>query len=198
MSTANTGDDGIAAEALGEARKALETHEEQLSLLEPVSPEETAMVRQELGPEASPMAVLQEARLRRAGRQKGARNKRSDDFRRWILSFGPHPAIGLMKFANSSPEALMENSKRVVRRLTKKGEIVEFVEMISYAEAMNLIIRAKDVLMPYLESKRPTAMDVSLVGVSDLIIAGMTHSEREVESLLEADFIEIEDEEAGE
>lgn len=197
MSTANTGDEAIAAAAVADARKEIQPREEQLNLLDPVTPEEMLEVREDLGPNAGQMTVLREARRRKAGRQPGSRNKRTDDFARYILSFGPHPARALMDIASSPPEVLIENSRRTIKRITKKGDVVHLDEAMSYETAISLKLRAAEAILPYIESKKPVAVDMSLSGISDLIIAGVTHSEREVAELIEADFLEIEDEERG-
>lgn len=165
---------------------------EQVDLFGTVSAEEMVEAREALGGEAGHMAVLREARLRRGGRPKGARNKRNDDFARYIQQFGQHPAITLMQVQSTPPEVLIEASKQPkVHSFRKDGTPNIVVERMSYAEAQALRARCAETLLPYLEGKKPVAIDMNFTGVSDLVIAGVTHTEREVQGILDADFAPV-------
>lgn len=166
---------------------------EQLDLLDPIGPEDMVEAREALGPNAGRLAVVREARERKRGRPKGVRNKRGDDFARYILSFGQHPGITMMKIQSTPPEILMEASARERVKVTDKGEIVKFTETMSYGEAQSLIVRCAEALQPYIESKRPVAVDVSFAGVSDLIIEGVTHTADEIADIVEAEFLPLDD-----
>jgi hypothetical protein len=197
VSTPDTGEKGFAAHAIADAKQLLAAEEEQLSLLDPPTAEELAIAREELGRlgrDAGHMSVLRHARDQRSsGRKRGSRNKRTDDFAKWILQFGQHPARTLMEVQSTPEPVLIELSKRKITRVTRSGQVVEFSEEMSFAEARALRVRAAEALMPYLESKKPVAVDVSFAGVSDLIIEGVTHSEREVRDIVDAEFMELED-----
>jgi hypothetical protein len=165
-----TGEQGVMAAVLSDAKSLLEAaaavEEEQLDLLAPPSPEEMAVAREELGPEAGKLAVLRHAREKRRGRPKGSRNKRTDDFSRYLLSFGQHPAITMMQIQSTPPEALIEASKQEkVHSFSKAGEPRIVIERLSYEQAQSLRIRCAEGLMPFVESKKPVAIDMNIRGV---------------------------------
>src|SRR5688572_11825793 len=125
MSTAEPGGNGVARGMLGDSKALLEAGaaaEEQLNLLEAPTPEEMAEAREALGDGASRLEVLREARQRSRGRPKGARNKRTDDFARYILGFGQDPAITLIQIASTPPEVLIQASEQEkVHSFSKDG-----------------------------------------------------------------------------
>jgi hypothetical protein len=184
-------------EALRDAKAQFEAAarvEEQMSLLDPVTPEEMVEARDELGPDAGRLSVLKLARERRRGRPKGARNKRTDDFAKYLLQFGRHPAITMMEIQSAQPEILIEASKQEkVHSFSKLGEPRVVIERMTYAEAQSLRLRASEGLMPYFESKKPVAVDVSFNGIGDLVIEGVTHDRQEVQDIVDADFLEVDD-----
>lgn len=205
MST-DGGTRGVMDEALDQA-KALVAAEaveaEQLDMLDPVSPEDMIEAREALGPNAGKMAVLRAARERRRGRPKGSKNKRTDDFARYLLQHGQHPAITMMQIQSTAPEVLMEASKRKVTEVLRGGKgrngvvrpdrTVEIeVETMTYEAAQSLRVRCAEGLMPYLESKKPVAVDMTFAGVADLVIEGLTHSTAEVKDLLDGDWTDVE------
>lgn len=181
MSTAETGDAKVVADAVENAKELLtsERAEElrQMDLLDPPSPAEMVEAKEALGPNAGKLAILAEARARKRGRPPGARNKRTDDFKRWMLSLGPHPARVLMETAGAPTEVLMELSGK------------------SWMECRDRQIRCAEALMPYFESKMPVAVDMTFTGVSDLVIEGVTHSRDEIGTLLDGEFLEVPDDE---
>ena len=158
--------------------------EEQLSLLDPVLPIEAAEAQERLGPLAGRLAVLQEARRVR-GRPKGVKNRRTDDFRRYIMQFGQDPAITLMQIQSTDPEVLVERSAAMDP--TKKR--------LSYGEAQSLRVRCAETLMPFIHSKQ-AAVDQNGETVAPLIIAGTTHTNAQVQDIingqaLDADWDEL-------
>lgn len=163
------------------------SHEaEQLDLLGVPDPEDIVMAREALGHEAGPVAVLQEARRR--GRPKGVRNRRTDDFRKYILGFGQHPAVTLMQIQSTPAEVLVERSAAMdppKRRMT-------------IGDAEQLRVRCAESLLPYIEGKQPVRVDMSFSGVADLIIEGVTHTSDEMADILEAEFAPIDDDEERE
>lgn len=167
----------LVAEGKGLIDQARE-REQQLSLLEPVSPEEMARVREELGPKVGELTVLEEARKRR-GRPKGARNRRTEDFRRYILKFGRHPALTMMEIQNTPPEVLMERSKMLDVPKNR----------LSYNAAQALRLRAAEGLMPFIESKQPVAVELSADGDFNLIIPGVNVSESDAAAAAEGSFV---------
>jgi len=165
---------------------------EQVDLFGTVSAEEMVEAREALGGDPGHMAVLREARRRRGGRPKGARNKRNDDFARYILQFGQHPAITLMQIQATPPEVLIEASKQPkVHSFRKDGTPNIVVERMSYAEAAALRARCAETVLPYLEGKKPIAVDMNFSGLSDLVIAGVTHSDAQVQNIVEGDFLPV-------
>ena len=157
--------------------------EVQLDMLDPVTAEDMLEARAALGEHAGTLSVLDEARRRRRGRPKGARNRRTDDFAKYIMGYGQHPAITLMQIQATPPEVLMEQSRQMdpaKRRMTLH-------------EAQSLRIRCAEGLLPYIESKKPVAVDMSFHGVGDLIIEGVTHSGADFSDVVDADFMAVDD-----
>lgn len=155
MST-ETGDSAIVAGVMADAKALLtaaQADEEQLDLLEQPTPEEMAEARERLGPNAGRLAVLRDARQARGkGRPPGSKNRRTDDFARYLLSHGQHPAITMMQIQATPPEVLIENSVAGGKRMT-------------YEAAQSLRIRCAEGLLPYIESKKPIAVDATIHGV---------------------------------
>lgn len=199
MST-DSGTTAIAASAVSDAKAQLEAERAadaaQLDMLQPPTPEEMLRARFELGSDASNFDVLERARGARAGRPKGSRNKRTDDFARYILGFGQDPAIVLMQIASTPPEVLIENSRRLVKaRRLKDGREIRVVQTMTYEAAQSLRKQCAAELMPYLHAKRPIAVDMNFSGVRDLVIGGVTHTADEVQDYLEAEFMDVPEEE---
>jgi hypothetical protein len=152
--------------------------EQQLALLEPVSPEEMQRAREDLGPKVGELTVLEHARKGR-GRPKGVRNRRTEDFRRYILGFGRHPALTMMEIQNTAPEVLIERSKMLdppKRRL-------------SYGDAQQLRLRAAEGLMPFIESKQPVAVELTADGDFNLIIPGLNVTEADAAAAADGSFV---------
>lgn len=165
---------------------------EQLSLLqEPITAGEMVAARRVL-PEGTSADHIGLVRESRRGRPLGARNKYGDDFKRYIAQFGSDSAVTLKQIQSSTPEMLMEASKRKVTRITKNGSVVEIEESMSYEAALGMIVRCAAELMPYEHRKQAVAIDATIRHDGDLIIAGMTHSSEEVQGIIEADFAEVE------
>lgn len=200
MSTHDTGDAAIVREAVDQAKALLDEARaetpQQLDMLDPVTPEEMLEAREILGPDAGRLSVLRHAReAKRRGRPPGARNKRTDDFKRYLLGFGQHPAITMMQIQSTPPEVLVEASQQPkVHSFRKDGTANLVTERMTYAEAQSLRIRCAEGLLPYLESKQPVAVDMTFTGVSDLFIEGVTHTRGEMADLIEGDFMPVDDE----
>lgn len=175
------------ADALAEQKALLDqaaSEQAQLELLEPLTPLEMAEAQEALGENAGRLAVMREARRRR-GRPKGVRNKRTDDFVKYASQFGVDPARVLMEIASTDPEVLVERS----------AAMDPVKKRLAYGEAQSMRIRAAETLMPYFHGKKPLQVDMNFSGLSDLVIAGVTHSEAEVQSIIEADFTALEGDE---
>jgi hypothetical protein len=201
MSTPETGDAALVRDVVDSAKSLIEqarVEEEQLSLLDPVTPEDIWEAREALGPDAGRLAVLTEARSRKRGRPPGSKNKRSDEFAKYILGFGQHPAITLMQLQSTAPEILMEASRREkVHSFRKDGTPNLVVEHMTYDAAQSLRVRCAEALLPYIESKKPVAVDMTFSGVADLVIEGVTHSRDEMGEMLEAEFLPPDDDAEG-
>jgi hypothetical protein len=171
----------------------------QLDLLDPVSPEEMVEAREELGAEAGRLTLLRHAREKRRGRPFGAKNKRTDDLAKYLLQFGEDPLVGAMRLATVQPEILIEASKQEkVHSFSKAGEPRLVIERMTYSEAQALIMRARELIAPYIHGKKPVQLVHDFSGLKDLVIEGVTHSRQEVEDIVDADFIAIEDQREGE
>lgn len=173
--------DDVLRDAKALVEQAREHEAEQLDLLGVPDPEDIVEARELLGKEAGPLAVLAEARKR--GRPKGVRNRRTEDFRKYILGFGQHPAITLMQIQNTPAEVLVERSAAVdpVKR------------RMSLGDAEQLRTRCAESLLPYIEGKQPVRVDMTVTGGSDLIIEGWGGSKGKVVDLMEAEFADLDD-----
>lgn len=179
--------------------------EAQLSLLDPVTPEEIVEAREELGPEAGTMTVLRHARERRRGRPKGARNKRTDDLAKYLLQFGEDPLVGAIRLASTPPEVLIEASRQEFVKIVTLGagdnrrveRHVWTAPTLGYSEAQAMIARARELAAPYIHGKKPVTVSYDFSGLKDLVIEGVTHNREEVQNIVDADFIAIEDQREG-
>ena len=185
MSTdSESGTGKVMDEALRDAQAQLDAareEERQLELLDPISPEEMAEAQEAMGPFVGRMAVLGEARKRRRGRPKGVTNRRTEDFARYLLQFGQHPAITMMQIQSTPPEVLVERSAAmdpVKRRM-------------SYGDAQQLRVRCAEGMMPYLESKKPVAVDISAKGDFSLVVPGMNLDPQDEQRAIDGEFIEL-------
>lgn len=186
MST-ERGGKAVADRILSDSKAMVEAaavEEQQLDLLEPVTPEDMAVAQEELGPRAGHLAVLRHARAAKRGRPKGAANRRTNDFVRYISQFGQDPAITLMQIQSTPAEVLVERSRQID---TDKRRL-------SYGDAQSLRVRCAEALMPFIHSKKPIAVDMSFSGVADLIIEGVTHTSDELADIIEADFLPMDSE----
>lgn len=183
MST-ETGVTQIVDEAIRKRRADIERDEaanRQADLLDPLDPEDLLDARKRLGPNASNLSVVREARTARSGRPKGARNRRTDDLVSYLSQFGPDPAIAAMRIIATTEELMVERSKSVgdgKRRMT-------------FAEAQAHRERMIELMMPYWHGKKPVQVDMTFSGVSDLVIEGLTHTTAEVHDIVEADFLPV-------
>jgi hypothetical protein len=187
--------------ALDDAKRDLEAAaaaEVQLNLLEPVSAEEMVKAREDLGPDAGRLTLLRHAREKRRGRPLGAKNRRTDDLAKYLLQFGEDPLVGAMRLATTQPEILIEASKQEkVHSFSKAGEPRVVIERMTYGEAQALIMRARELIAPYVHGKKPVQLVHDFSGLRDLVIEGVTHSREEVEDIVDADFLAIEDQREG-
>lgn len=87
------------------------------------------------------MAVQRWREAGAKGRKPGARNKRSDDLRSYLLQFGPHPAVTLMRIQG-----------RPVHLLAAELGC-------SKAEAMAIQVRCASEVLPFIESRMPVKLD---------------------------------------
>jgi hypothetical protein len=151
----------VGAEAVAQAKHGLaqqqaEDEAEQLDLWDaPLSASELFAARADAGPIAGLVQVIEQARTGRAGRIKGSRNRRTEDFIKYISQFGSDPAVTLMEIHSQTPEELMARSSMLDLR----------EDRLSYRDAQALRVRCAEALMPFLHSKQPVAIDATIRGV---------------------------------
>lgn len=179
--TKNSGEKGAAEQLVAETKALVDgarrQEAQQLDLLGVPDPEAMAAAREKLGPKAGQLTVLEEAR--KAGRPKGSRNRRTEDFRRFILAHGQHPAITMMQVQNTPPEVLVERSAAIdppKRRM-------------SYADAQALRLRAAEGLMPFIESKQPVAVELGIDGDFNLLIPGLNITDQDAAAAADGSFV---------
>lgn len=155
----NPGGKQLAGDVLDEAKALIDAaaaEEEQLSLLDPLTAEETAEAQEQLGPKAGPLAVMRHAReARKRGRPLGSRNRRTNDFERYIAQFGPDPAVVLAQIAGESEEAMVQRSR----------DLDPLKRQLSWGDARAMRIRAAEAMLPYRHGKKPVQIDATIRGV---------------------------------
>lgn len=194
---------GAIEQAVADVKRAFDAdvvEQSQLNLLDPVTPEEMLEAREDLGSSAGTMTLLRHAREKRRGRPLGAKNKRTDDFAKYLLQFGQDPMVGAMRLANTAPEVLVENSRREFVKFVGKDRkrTVWTAPTMSYGDALSQIARARELIAPYLHGKQPVVVSHDFSGLRDLVIEGVTHSREEIRDIVDADFIAIEDQSGDE
>jgi hypothetical protein len=189
MSTEKSSDvltDGVLRDAqkLVDAGRA---EQRQLEIIEPLDAENFWDAQQELGFGAGIVTVMREARKRK-GRRPGVRNRRNDDFVRYISQFGQDPAITLMQIQSTLPEELVARS-RMLDPLKRQ---------LSYADAQSLRTRCAEALMPYMHSKMPVSVELGEAGDFNLLIPGLNISAEDAilagagQFVLEGEFDDVE------
>ncbi|KUR80920.1 hypothetical protein AQZ49_02535 [Novosphingobium sp. FSW06-99] len=163
------------------------TRPEQLDLLGVPTPTEMLEARRKLGPKASALELTAEARR---GRPPGAKNRAGQDFRRYIMGFGQDPAITLMQIQSTPAEILMEQSRRTYTRIDRHGNPHEIVVELSYGEAQQLRKQCAAELMPFIHAKQ-AAVDKDGEAVAPLIIAGSTHTQQQVNDIINAGTLDV-------
>lgn len=101
--------------------------------------------------------AVQEHRRRagQGGRKKGSLNRAGQDFKRWVLQFGSHPAVGMMRLQSRPVELLA----------AELG--------CTLLEAAALQEKSRAELLPYLEGKAPVQVQVSTTGHMTLELHGV-------------------------
>jgi hypothetical protein len=101
------------------------------------------------------------------GRPKGARNKASKQVAKYFISKYGNPLDVLGEIINTPVDLMVDQLK-----LAQGGEAKH--KPVRAMDAVNLRLRAVDIVMPYLYGKQPITVDVN--GKADVIlnIAGMT------------------------
>lgn len=177
----NPGEKGAAEQLITENKALIEgarvAEAQQLSLLGVPDPEAMAEARERLGPKAGQLAVLGEAR--KAGRKKGSRNRRTEDFRRFILAHGQHPALTMMQIQNTPPEVIVARS----------AEIDPPKRRMSYGDAQALRVRCAEGLLPFIESKQPVAVELGINGDFNLLLPGQNISDLDAAAAANGSFV---------
>lgn len=102
-------------------------------------------------------APIGPAPARGVGRPAGARNKRTDEWRRWLASSGKrHPLEFLIWMVSSSPAELCKHYEVSVRG--EDGEMV--LSSLEPKEVAQLQKSAAIEALPYFEQKLPTALEI--------------------------------------
>lgn len=140
----------LIAEAAAAAKTAMDAREaelQQLELEDPLTGEELLEAKGELGLGAGRLAVVAKARENRRGRPPGAKNRSTEDMRRYLLQFGPDPLVGAMRLQAEDPLILAE------------------LWGCKPLEVVDRQLRARELVSPYMHSKKPVAVDMAIRGV---------------------------------
>lgn len=145
---------GLPLDLGGDALPDLSGSEEHLALPDAG---EVLAIQAELGEGATLQMAVTEYRRRAGagGRKRGSKNKRTDDFSRWLLSHGPHPGLFL------------------TRVLARPTELLAAELRCDVKEALDRQIRCADILLPYHEGKKPVEVAISGKGGMALVLPGM-------------------------
>lgn len=129
------------------------TDDDAYAALPPV--DEVRAIQAEGGFETIGQAVAEHRRRKgQGGRKRGAVNKRTADFQRWVLQFGQHPG----KFLT---EAYSRPTEQLAAELNCDKE-----------KAFQMQIRAAETMLPYHESKMPVRADLTVNGDLQLDLGG--------------------------
>ncbi|QJQ31814.1 hypothetical protein GV829_04595 [Sphingomonas lacunae] len=112
---------------------------------------EIVAIQMELGCDVGE-AVREHRRRGRGGRPKGAKNRRTEEFSRYILQFGPHPGVTLARIQGRPTEVLAKELG------------------CSMEAAMGMQIRAAAELLPYVEGKKPVEVNMHHGGHMSLVL----------------------------
>lgn len=133
-----------------------EREAEQGDMFEPFSSEEVLEAHEELGPDAGALSVTRHIRAKRkAGRPKGAKNRANKDVQDYLLQFGPHPAVAMMKILNETEEEMVERSKRVD----------PYKKRLTFGDARAMRIRCAEGVRKIFVGDQPVQVDHSIQGV---------------------------------
>jgi hypothetical protein len=195
MSTENNLVSPAQTQALNDALAARREEFRQLELVDPLGADELLAARAELGAHAGNLTVLAKARENRAGRPKNSRNKRNADLEQYLSQWGPHPLVAAERILATPIFEMMELSRRTVKKLSKSGEIIEVDEGMSFKECQDAHFRAMELLAPYREGKQSVRIDATIRHDGLLVIGGTTHSREETQTIIDAEFLAVDDQE---
>lgn len=102
---------------------------------------EVLAIQAEMGGDINMAVVEWRRRAGKGGRKRGAVNRKSADFARYLLQFGPHPGVAMM------------------RTIARPVELLAAELGCTLLEAKAIQQRAEAELLPYFESKKPVAVD---------------------------------------
>lgn len=117
---------------------------------------EIAEIQRELDCDVYRAVREHQRRQGKGGRKPGSGNKRNADFRRWLLTMGPHPAAVLARIYGRPTDQLA----------AQLG--------CSKTEALDRQIRCADIALPFVEGKMPATMNVNLRGDFALVAGAGT------------------------
>ena len=111
------------------------------------------------GPVKHVAAIINESRQRGRGRPKGSENKANAEFRNVLMRMGfRHPGLNLAALANANPKELATELA------------------CDQIEALKLIMKANEQLLPYFESARPAKVEVEDRRLGVMVIGTMATS----------------------
>ena len=127
-------------------------------------PEQLELIRDQV-PGRDPGTAVAVAERRGRGRPRGALNRRNAKFREQLLALAPHPALALARAYSTPVETLA----------AQLG--------CSKLEAAQLGIRAAAELLPYIEGKQPTQVELTRRNDVVLIMPGGGISGEQLEAI---------------
>lgn len=113
---------------------------------------EVLAIQAEMGGDIGAAVIEWRRRAGKGGRKRGAVNRKSADFARYLLQFGPHPGVAMM------------------RTIARPVEMLAAELGCDKLEAASLQQRAAAELLPYFESKKPVAVDLGGAAHMTLIL----------------------------
>lgn len=135
--------------------------------------EEIAEIMRELDVDVYQAVREHRRREGKGGRKKGSQNRRTSEFRKFVLASGGHPGIFLQRVYDRPTQLLAAELG-----CTKK-------------EALDRQIRCASELMPYVEGKQPATVNLAVKGDMVLQVAEGTGLFDGLDDLDDADFDEL-------
>jgi hypothetical protein len=121
----------------------------------------------------------------KGGRPKGARNRNTEEVRRFIQAAGADPVVAASRIVRAGPAWVFEAAKEMERIVERNvdGELREITEAgIDPAKAWDIWMKAVEFLGPYVHSKQPIDVNIEQPGLAIQINVGSPEAAASIEA----------------